>query len=115
MASTLISRNLTIGGHRTSARLEPAMWDALGEICEREGTTVHQLCTVIDRRRVESSLTAALRVFLLSYYRAAATEDGHVFAGHGQGMSFLDRPAPTLHHNGDGAAVPTNLRRFGTR
>ncbi len=34
--SSLISRNVTVAGHRTSMRLEPAMWDALGEICRRE-------------------------------------------------------------------------------
>jgi predicted DNA-binding ribbon-helix-helix protein len=84
-ASTLVSRNVSIAGRRTSLRLEPAMWDALGEIARRERMTVHQLCSEVDRRRQESSLTAAIRVFALSYFRTAATEDGHRRAGHGRG------------------------------
>src|SRR5262245_6447590 len=86
--STLVSRNVTVGGRRTSLRLEPPMWDALAEIARRESMTVHQLCTQVEIRRRESSLTAAIRVFALSYFRAAATEDGHERAGHGARRAF---------------------------
>ena len=82
-ASTLVSRNVSVNARRTSLRLEPPMWDALEEIARRENMTIHQLCTQVDARRHESSLTAAIRVFTLSYFRAAATEDGHGRAGHG--------------------------------
>jgi predicted DNA-binding ribbon-helix-helix protein len=82
-ASTLINRNVTVAGRRTSMRLEPAMWDALQQICNREGKTLNQLVTAIDRQRVESSLTAAIRVYLLRYFSAAATDEGHRLAGHG--------------------------------
>ena len=81
--STLVNRNVFVGRHRTSVRLEPAMWDALAEICQREDITLHELCELIDARRKASSLTAAIRVFALSYYRAAATEAGHAGSGHG--------------------------------
>jgi predicted DNA-binding ribbon-helix-helix protein len=81
--STLVSRNVTVAGRRTSVRLEPAMWSALRELCEREKKIVHQLVTEIDGRRVESSLTAAIRIHLLQYFYAAATDDGHRQAGHG--------------------------------
>jgi predicted DNA-binding ribbon-helix-helix protein len=86
-ASTLVSRNVSIRGRRTSLRLEPAMWDALAEIARRERMTVHQLCAAVDGRRQESSLTAAIRVFALTYFRTAATEDGHRRAGHGKAPS----------------------------
>ena len=82
-ASTLINRNVTVAGRRTSMRLEPAMWDALQQICSREAKTLNQLVTEIDRQRVESSLTAAIRVYLLRYFSAAATDEGHRLAGHG--------------------------------
>jgi predicted DNA-binding ribbon-helix-helix protein len=82
--STLICRNVVVGGHRTSLRLERLMWDALGEICQREGTSRAEICTRVDSRRRESSLTAALRVYILSYFKAAATEEGHADAGHGR-------------------------------
>ncbi len=82
-ASTLINRNVTIGRRRTSLRLEPAMWDALEEICRREEMSQHEICATIDERRRASSLTAAIRVFIVNYFRAAATEEGHASTGHG--------------------------------
>jgi len=81
--STLVSGNVTVAGRRTSIRLEPQMWGALREICAREGKTVHMLVTEIDRGRAASSLTAAIRVYVMDYFRVAATEDGHRRAGHG--------------------------------
>lgn len=82
--STLVSRNITVLGHRTSVRLEPEMWAALSDIARRERTSIHNLCSLVQLKKVkESSLTAAIRVFLLLYYRAAATEEGHLRARHG--------------------------------
>lgn len=95
MASTLVNRNVTVAGHRTSMRLEPSMWEALEEICRREGKTVHEVCSDVDFRRQESALTAALRAFIVLYFRLAATEDGHAKAGHG--VSDVVRP---FHHAG---------------
>ncbi|MBY0429635.1 MAG: ribbon-helix-helix domain-containing protein [Rhodospirillales bacterium] len=90
MGSALINRNVIVSGHRTSMRLEPSMWDALEEICGRERLTVHEICTLVEaRRRQECGLTAAIRVFILSYFRAAATDDGHARAGHGNGRPAL--------------------------
>ncbi len=70
MASTLICRNVTVSGHRTSVRLEPVMWDALHELCRREGKTAHAICSMVNRERRESSLTAALRDYIMSYFPA---------------------------------------------
>lgn len=87
-ASALISRNVTVAGHRTSVRLEPAMWVALQEICRRERCSLHEVCTQIAaRRQPGASLTAAIRVFIMAYFRAAATDDGHRRAGHGSGAA----------------------------
>lgn len=80
----LVSRNVTVSGRRTSIRLEPEMLDGLMEICRREGISIHQLATLVDRCRHRSSLTAKLRVFILAYFRAASTEAGHAEAGHGR-------------------------------
>ena len=95
MASTLVSRNIIVSGHRTSMRLERAMWEALFEVCRRERNTIHAICTHVDETRHESSLTAALRVFIVTYFRTAATEDGHQRAGHGL-------RAPTRRHDEGG-------------
>jgi predicted DNA-binding ribbon-helix-helix protein len=79
----LRNRNLTVDGHRTSVRLEPVMWSALDEICRRERKGLNRLAGEIAQTRRESTLTAAIRVFILGYFRAAATEQGHRLAGHG--------------------------------
>ncbi|MGH1455173.1 MAG: ribbon-helix-helix domain-containing protein [Alphaproteobacteria bacterium] len=82
--SSLISKNVTIFDRRTSIRLEPEMWGALNDIASREKCSVHDVCTLVyARKKPETSLTAAIRVFLMLYYRAASTEHGHVKAGHG--------------------------------
>lgn len=77
----LISRNVTVDGHRTSLRLEPETWSALDEICQLEETNVHALCSLIERRRRGTSRTSAVRVFIVSYFRAAARGVGRPPAG----------------------------------
>jgi predicted DNA-binding ribbon-helix-helix protein len=72
--STLVNRNVTVAGHRTSVRLEPAMWEALRQVCEREQKSLNCVVTEIAQGQVESSLTAAIRVYLMSYFRTAAAQ-----------------------------------------
>nr|WP_156901541.1 ribbon-helix-helix domain-containing protein [Nisaea denitrificans] len=70
--STLLSKNVLVDGHRTSMRLEPAMWDALTQIAAREKLTIHQICGIVNQHRVNTSLTSATRVFILGYFRVLA-------------------------------------------
>jgi predicted DNA-binding ribbon-helix-helix protein len=65
-------RNVWVSGRRTSVSLEFAMWDALREVCEREGRNIDQLCSLIDERRQRASLASSLRIFALAYFRAIA-------------------------------------------
>lgn len=96
-ASTLVSRNITVSGHRTSVRLEPEMWSALRDITRREGCGIHDLCSLIHaRKNPRTSLTAAIRVFLMLYYRAASTEEGHARAGHGNFSAMVNRARLTV-------------------
>ena len=89
--SSLVSRNVTVGNHRTSVRLEPDMWSGLREICRREHLTLHDVATVVSARKSpNTSLTAAIRVFVMAYFRMAATEEGHNGAGHGPGGAFMN-------------------------
>ena len=76
--SSLVIRNIVVGGHRTSVRLEPVMWDALQDITRRQRVTLHDLVTVIDSGRTASTLTAAIRVYIVDFYRAAALHAGQV-------------------------------------
>ena len=90
--SSLVSRNITVLGKRTSVRLEPEMWRELKGISEREHCTTHDLCSLISmRKNKRTSLTAAIRVFLMLYYRAASTSEGHDKAGHGNFESMKRR------------------------
>lgn len=72
----LVARNVTVNGHRTSLRLEPDLWKALEEICGLERVSVHDICTLVDKRRNGLSRTSAVRVFALTYFRAAARSAG---------------------------------------
>jgi predicted DNA-binding ribbon-helix-helix protein len=96
--TTLISRNVTVMGRRTSVRLEPEMWAALREIALREDCTIHDVCTLIGMcKKRTSSLTASIRVFLMLYFRAATTEDGHKRAGHGD-FEYMKKRARVSEH-----------------
>jgi predicted DNA-binding ribbon-helix-helix protein len=75
-ASSLAIHNVVVAGHRTSVRLEPVMWEALCDIARQRRLSVHDLVTVIDRQRSASSLTAAIRVYIVNFYRAAAILPG---------------------------------------
>lgn len=99
--SSLISKNITINGRRTSVRLEPEMWQALHNISGRERCSIHQICSLIQIKKAKnSSLTAAIRVFLMLYYRAAATEEGHARAAHGDFSNMCRRAGLPAHING---------------
>jgi predicted DNA-binding ribbon-helix-helix protein len=97
--TTLVGRNIRVNGRRTSARLEPSMWTAFYDIARREGRHVDDIASEIALlKRPETSLTAALRVFIMAYYKEAATEQGHKDAGHGM------RDLPALWTNQDALA-----------
>ncbi len=94
--SALISRNVTVLGKRTSIRLESQMWAAMKEIAEREHCSIHELCSLIAMRRKQGlSLTASIRIFLMLYFKAACTEDGHTKAGHGSLDRMVSRLMPS--------------------
>lgn len=77
MNANLVGHNLRVAGHRTSIRLEPTMWAAFMEIAEREGRSIHVLATDIARLKpAETSLTAAIRVFISAYFQQAALMAG---------------------------------------
>ena len=100
-AIPLVTRTVTLFGQPTPLRLEPSYWEALDDICHREDLTVDELCSDLkDRldsqsrrsRGVAVSLANAVRVFIVGYYRKAATEKGHDRAGHGRGDPFVSTP-----------------------
>ena len=67
-------RNVCVAGKRTSMRLEPAFWDALAEIAQREGLTVSKLCTRLAERldaQDVDSFSSVVRVYVMEYFRTA--------------------------------------------
>ena len=87
-SSSLAIHNVVVAGRRTSVRLEPAMWDALQDIARRRQATVHDLVTDIDRNRTTSGLTAAIRVYIVNFYREAALHAGQAEAMRTQRLSL---------------------------
>jgi predicted DNA-binding ribbon-helix-helix protein len=85
--SRLVNRNIVAGRGRTSMRLEPELWDALLEICRRESIDPGGLVRRVEEHGHAGGRTSAVRVYILGYFRAAATEDGHMIAGHGAGSA----------------------------
>lgn len=102
--SRLINRNVVARQGRTSMRLEPELWSALDEICRREGLTLAGLVQRTEATCHPGGRTSAVRVFALSYFRAAATEQGHRDAGHG--CQPLPVPAAVICGEGVPASAP---------
>jgi len=105
--SSLVSRNVVVRAHRTSLRLERAVWDALEEIATREGVSIGKICERAAATCREHTLTASVRVFVLSYFREAATAEGHAAAGHGS----LEPAAPDRPGDGPAQAGRTGTKR----
>jgi predicted DNA-binding ribbon-helix-helix protein len=64
-------------------RLEPELWSALEEVCHRENKTLGDVVKDIEQLGHPGGRTSAVRVYLMSYFRKAATEAGHLAIGHG--------------------------------
>jgi predicted DNA-binding ribbon-helix-helix protein len=62
-------RSLTIAGHRTSISLEEPFWQAMSEAAAARGVSPSTLVAEIDGSRGETSLSSAIRLYLLEYYR----------------------------------------------
>ncbi|CUW40153.1 protein of unknown function [Magnetospirillum sp. XM-1] len=63
---TLICRNVRIKGKRTSVKLENEFWQALEVMAGEAHCTIDDLCEAARRRFEASSLTSAIRVFVLN-------------------------------------------------
>ncbi|WP_348771377.1 ribbon-helix-helix domain-containing protein [Azospirillum sp. SYSU D00513] len=96
---------MSLAGGPIQIRLEPSYWEAVEDICRREELSVDELCAELKRRLDEQvrrqritaepaalALPKAMRVFIVGYFRQAATENGHDRAGHGRGMPFTRTP-----------------------
>jgi predicted DNA-binding ribbon-helix-helix protein len=62
-------RSITIKGHKTSISLENQFWDCLREIAGERGVSLGALVAAIDANRQLPNLSAAIRIFVLEFYR----------------------------------------------
>jgi len=69
MKSQAVKRSVVIEGRRKSISLEDAMWESLTEIAKYRGMTLFSLLATIDSKRKKASLSSAIRLFLLNFYR----------------------------------------------
>ena len=72
----MAKRSLTVTGHRTSISLEEPFWQALTEIAAVRRSSIAAIVAGIDRgRHDDTNLSAAIRVFVLDWYRKKAKAD----------------------------------------
>lgn len=69
--SSLSPHNIVVAGRRTSVRLEASMWEGLQDIARRREMALNDLVTEIERNRDMPGLTAAIRVYIVDFYRRA--------------------------------------------
>lgn len=60
---------LIAGRHATSISLENEFYEALSEIAKAEKVSINDIITKIDAEREKNNLSAAVRSYILRYYR----------------------------------------------
>ena len=73
-------------------RLEPELWDALLEICQRERQDINHLVRQIEAEGHSGGRTSSVRVYVMQYFRTAASETGHEAVNHGALDRIAGRP-----------------------
>jgi predicted DNA-binding ribbon-helix-helix protein len=64
-----VGRKVVVCGRRTSIRMESIFWQLLETIAKMEQREVNDLFSEIDRQRGPLNLTAAVRLFIVVYFK----------------------------------------------
>lgn len=72
MKSAIIKRSIELNGHKTSVSLEDEFWMSLRTIASQKGISMPVLLQTIDASREEANLSSAIRVYVLTHFRALA-------------------------------------------
>ena len=107
-------KNIIIAHRRTSLALEVYFWDFLKVILTYEQITLDEFCMLAVQHRQNSSLSSAVRLVIVIYFRTQANvrlEDDEVFASDMTdiGLQFHEpdaAPAPVT-------ILPLVLQKFG--
>ena len=65
----LVRPSVYIRRSKVTISLEPSIWEAFQEIAAEQGKTVTELAGEIEQNRT-GGLSAAIRVYIVEYYRA---------------------------------------------
>ena len=97
----LVMRSLSVGQSRTSVRMEPLMWALYDEMIKREHRTQREVSAKVRElaTHFDINFTAALRSYVTRYFYEAATEQGHLSAGHGTLPRHKTLDYQDLHRN----------------
>ena len=75
MTSQTLKRSLVIAGRKKSISLEEVVWRSLKEIAARLDLTLLALLTKIASTKNQGSLSSAIRLFVLDFYRNQVSEE----------------------------------------
>ncbi len=98
----LKKQNITIAGRRTSLVMDVYFWDCLQTILWQKTISLNDFCMKVDCCRRHSSLTSAMKLVILIYYRSLAS-----FIAGGDGI-FATGMTQHLHAP-DAAPAPVRL------
>ncbi len=92
------------------------MWTSLTDICRREERSINEIISMIDEKRADTNLTAAIRVFLICYFRDASAFQSLRFSGMAEESDFDVNGEPSPDEGlRCGALVNTALDAVGPR
>jgi predicted DNA-binding ribbon-helix-helix protein len=66
-----VTRTVVVRGRRTSIRIESVFWTLLTALAEAERTSIDDVLSELDARRGSLNLTAAIRVFTVTYFQGS--------------------------------------------
>ena len=73
--SQVLKRSVSVDTHKTSVALEAAFWDGLKDIAAAQRIPISHLLAAINRERLHTNLSSAIRLFVLEYYRSRCSPD----------------------------------------
>ena len=110
----MLKKNIIIAHRRTSLALEVYFWGCLQVILTYEQITLDEFCMLVVQHRQNSSLSSAVRLVIVIYFRTLANvrlEDSEVFNSDMTDIGFQFHepdaaPAPVI-------ILPAVLQKFG--
>ena len=66
----VVSRSVSINGHKTAITLERTSWTGLRDIARIRHTSIDRLVEHIASKCSQANLASSIRLFVLDYYRS---------------------------------------------